>query len=158
MWWVGPKINQDITVSLSTVDGTATGICRRKTVLCRIHVQKSESHNHVVVNPWCYSLGTCVHRCIMFHVELESVFCDSGKIDLQGRIPFRALWDGSSHVLYCQWYTKILNVTSRAPWWGSEFRNVFSRCFKNNIDSELLRFVWDDQKFAGWHLNISFGF
>ena len=141
-------------------------VCRRKTVLCRIHVQKSKSHNHEVVNPWCYSLGTCVHRCIMFHVELESVFCDSGKIDLQGQIPFRALWDGSSHILYCQWYAEILNVTSRGHSCiilephdeGLSSEMVFSRCFKNNIGLELLRFARDDQKFAGWHLNISFGF
>ena len=42
----GPP-DRDITVSLSTVDGTATG--RRKTVSSEIYVQKSESHNHEVV-------------------------------------------------------------------------------------------------------------
>lgn len=42
----GPP-DRNVTVSLSTVNGTATG--RRKTVLCRIYVQKSESHSHEVV-------------------------------------------------------------------------------------------------------------
>ena len=39
--------DRDITIFLSTVDGTATG--RRKTVSSEIYVQKSESHNHEVV-------------------------------------------------------------------------------------------------------------
>ena len=38
----GPP-DRDVTVSLSTMNGTATG--RRKTVSCRICVQKSESHS-----------------------------------------------------------------------------------------------------------------
>ena len=45
--------DRDITVSLSTVSGTATG--KRKTVQCRVY-----SHNHEVIIPCCYLLG--VHR------------------------------------------------------------------------------------------------
>ena len=39
--------DQDVTVSLSTMDGTATG--KKKTVQSRICVQKSVSPNHAVV-------------------------------------------------------------------------------------------------------------
>ena len=42
----GPP-DRDVTVSLSTVDGTATG--KKNTVQGRICVQKSESPNHAVV-------------------------------------------------------------------------------------------------------------
>lgn len=58
--------DRDITVSLSTVDGTATG--KRKTV------QQSDSHNPKVVKPWCYNLYLlCIRRRTMPYADWKQL-------------------------------------------------------------------------------------
>ena len=64
--------DRDITVSLSTVAGTATG--RGRLFSVESCVQQSDSHNPKVVKPWCYNLYLlCIRRRTMPYADWKQL-------------------------------------------------------------------------------------